>query len=231
MGKTDTGQETLEIMEGAKFYNDWTLSFFVNYLEGEILEIGGGIGNFTKLLTNFGKVTSIEVEKNYIPRIRKTTKGKASAGLGNIEKGEYFFKSKNFDTAIMINVLEHIKDDTAAVSNINKLLKKSGVAVILVPAHQALFSKMDKNLGHHKRYTTKSLNLILKDNGFKILETRYLNIFGMLGWFVNGKILKKEIIPGNQLRFFDIVFRPVLLLEKIVKFPFGLSVLTIAEKK
>lgn len=227
----NTGQETLEIMKNASYYNNWILSFFKDYLNGEIIEIGGGIGNFTSLLINYGKVTSIEIEKSYLPKISKATRNRAESGFGDIEKDKYFFGDKKFNVAVMLNVLEHIKDDASAIRNTHKLLKKKGFAIILVPAHQLLYSKLDENLGHYRRYTKTTLNKLLKQNGFKILSSRYLNVSGMVGWLINGRVLKKEIIPNEQLKFFDFLFRPALFAERFIEFPLGLSVMTIAQKQ
>lgn len=231
MNKKNIGQDTLEVMSSANNYNAWSLSLFSKYLKGDILEIGGGIGNFTSLLTKYGDVTSIEIEKSYLPKIRKRVKENVDVGFGDIEKGDYFFKRKKFDSIVILNVLEHIKDDDRAVANIFKLLKKKGHVCILVPAHSLLFSKMDKNLGHYKRYTKDNLNKLLIKNGFDIKETRYLNLLGAFGWFFSGRVLKKEAIPQNQLQVFDVLSKPMLYIERFVRPPFGLSVLTIATKK
>ena len=64
---TDTsGKQTLESMSQAVWYNQWTLNKFKDYLSGEILDVGCGIGNFTKTLSQFGKVYAIDINENYI---------------------------------------------------------------------------------------------------------------------------------------------------------------------
>ncbi|MDP2684909.1 MAG: class I SAM-dependent methyltransferase, partial [bacterium] len=55
------GGETLESMSQAVWYNRWTLNKFKKYLNGDILEIGCGIGNFTKELAKYGKVWAIDI--------------------------------------------------------------------------------------------------------------------------------------------------------------------------
>lgn len=60
------GKYTLEVMKKAKWYNGWLLSFFDTYLKGDILEVGAGIGNFTKLLAKYGEVTGIDINKDYL---------------------------------------------------------------------------------------------------------------------------------------------------------------------
>ena len=84
------GKETLEVMKLAKWYNSWVLSFFDKYLKGDILEVGAGIGNFSSLLERYGKVTTIDIRKDYLSKLKRKNK-KRKVGFGDIEAGRYFF--------------------------------------------------------------------------------------------------------------------------------------------
>ena len=219
-----TGQKTLEIMSKANWYNNWLLKRAGKYLKGDILEVGAGIGNFTSKLSKYGKVTAIDNDQNY-----------KNANYGDIEKGEYFFGNKKFDSIVCMNVLEHIKDDKKALGNMFSLLKKNGKLILLVPAHEWAYGQMDKELGHFRRYSkgeveNKILNFKFLSRSVTILNSHYLNWLGLVGWFINGRVLGRKIIPENQLGIFDYIARPFLLLEKFVSPPFGISVLAIGQK-
>jgi len=56
-----------------------------------------------------------------------------------------------------------------------------------------------------------------------------LNMIGALGWFVNGRVLRRQLLPSRQLRVFNFVVK-LLALEKFFRPPFGLSILLVAEK-
>jgi SAM-dependent methyltransferase len=215
-----TGEKTLEIMSTVSWYNDWLVDQIGRYLKGEILEVGAGIGNFTSKLSKYGKVTAIDYNPNY-----------ENANYGDIEKGKYFFGDKKFDSIVCMNVLEHIKDDKKALSNMFNLLKPGGKIILLVPAHKWAYGRMDKELGHFRRYTKDQFSNLLKTSGYSLLTNRHLNWLGLVGWFINGKILGRKIIPEEQLGVFDYIARPFLLLEEFVNPPFGLSVLVVGEKK
>lgn len=219
MAKKETGHETLEIMSKAVWYNNWLLLQISGHLSGDILEVGAGRGNFTKKLSKYGKVVATDYDRSY-----------KNANFGDIEKGKYFFLNKKFDSIVCMNVLEHIGDDKQALKNMFNLLKKDGKLILLVPAHQEAFGLMDKNLGHYRRYSKKSLTRLLKDTGYSILDIRYLNWLGVIGWYINSKILNNEIIPEGQLGIFDKIAKPFLAFEKLFSPPFGLSVLAIAQK-
>jgi SAM-dependent methyltransferase len=133
------------------------------------------------------------------------------------------------DSILSMNMLEHIRDDAAALAHLFRLLPNGGRLVLLVPAHDWLFSEMDRRLGHFRRYERDGLGHQLEQAGFRIVSRRYLNWLGAIGWLVNGRLFRRKLIPSRQLRLFD-WFIVLLRLEKYVTMPFGLSLLVVAEK-
>ncbi|MCH7641126.1 class I SAM-dependent methyltransferase [Patescibacteria group bacterium] len=238
------GETTLRIMREVGWYNDWLFSFLEPNIKGRILEVGSGIGNFTPLLAKKGRVVAIDVNEDYVKKLRKLSSNKISAGFGDIEAGKYFFKNNlpagppagrtgrqgKFDTIVCLNVLEHIQDDKRALTNMHKLLAKNGILLLLVPSHQFAYGSLDEKLGHHRRYDKRSLAKLLKKSGLSVTKMRYLNLLGLIGWFVNSKILKREILPKNQLMVFNKLARLELVLEKATEPPIGLSILAVAKK-
>lgn len=225
----DSGTSSLESMSQAGFYNQWTLNKFRKYLKGKILEVGCGIGNFTLTLAKFGDVTAIDLDPNLINKFKKNQNSKIEAGFGDIEKGEYFFKSEFFDTIVCVNVLEHIDDDTKALKNMYQLLDKRGHLILLVPIHKFLFGEIDKSVGHFRRYNPGELVKKMEDIGYKIITSKRLNFLGAIGWFISGRLLKNTHISENKIKLFNIFF-PVLYLENLLETPIGTSVLIIAKR-
>lgn len=226
-----TGKETLSIMKLAKWYNDWVFSFFEKYVGGEILEVGAGIGNFSKNLAKRGKVTTVDIRRDYIKKLKKQTGQKILVGFGDIENDKYFFKNKKYNAIVCLNVLEHIKDDTKALENMFNLLKPSGYLILLVPAHKRLFSNFDKSLGHFRRYDKTLLAGKLRNVGFEIVEARYFNWLAAVGWYLFVRLSYAKKMPQEKVLIFDKFGKLFLWPEKIFKPPFGLSVFVVAYKK
>jgi hypothetical protein len=65
--------------------------------------------------------------------------------------------------------------------------------------------------------------------GFCVVQARHVNMIGAVGWFVNGRVLRRQLLPSRQLRIFDFVIK-LLAIEKYFRPPFGLSILLVAEK-
>lgn len=65
---------------------------------------------------------------------------------------------QEFDIVIMLDVLEHIEDDSAFLQHdVAPRLKPESHLVISVPAHPNLFTTHDTFLGHYRRYTRNQL--------------------------------------------------------------------------
>lgn len=224
------GKETLETMAFAKWYNKWLYGLMENYLGKDILEIGSGTGNFTKLLANDRRVTSMDIQQDYVRDLKKKNIKNLRVGHGDIEKARYFFDRGRFDTAIALNVFEHIENDDLAVQHTYELLQDNGHFILLVPAHMFLYSKMDKELGHKRRYSKRSVRSRLEDSGFKLVEIKYLNWWAAIGWFIFLKLNKAEKLPEDKVRIFDKLGKLFLLPENYVEPPFGLSVFAVAQK-
>src|SRR5205823_5404902 len=75
---------------------------------------------------------------------------------------------EQFDTVIMLNVLEHLSDAHQALSNLWSALEPGGRAIVLVPQHPALYGTLDEALEHHLRYTQLDFERALNGAGFRI---------------------------------------------------------------
>lgn len=227
---TDTsGLQTLESMSQAEWYNRWSYSQFRQYLKGKILEIGCGIGNFTKILSEFEEVYAIDINKEYLSNENEFPK-RVKVGYGDIEGGKYFFKKQKFDCIVCLNVLEHIEKDDKALQNMQSLLNKKGILVLLVPAHVYLYNKIDRRLKHYRRYEKDILQGKFEKAGFKFLSIRRLNFLGAIGWFIAGNIFRNSYVTKNNIRIFNLIAPFSLRIENVLEPIIGTSILVIAKK-
>jgi ubiquinone/menaquinone biosynthesis C-methylase UbiE len=85
--------------------------------------------------------------------------------------------SNSVDAVILLNVLEHIEDDSAAIRQAFRITKPGGIVVVEVPAGPNLYDVYDKQLMHFRRYTLNTLREKLQRAGFQIEEQSYLGVF------------------------------------------------------
>lgn len=225
------GSKTLEVMGEASTYNDWILDTIRPNLQGNIVELGAGIGTFSKKISDLGyPTTALDYNLEYLNKI-KASNPKIETILFDAQAAKLPLSLKSkFDTLITLNVLEHLKDDDRAIDHIYQMLKANGQLVALVPAFKQVYSGLDKNLGHFRRYDKDSFVNLLTKYGFEIKDVRYINPLGLVGWFVAGKIFGQSTLKKSQVGLFDIIVRPILFLEKYIRFPFGISLFVVAKK-
>jgi SAM-dependent methyltransferase len=229
-----TNTLTLLLLEEASSYNRWIFERIRPFLRENILEVGCGIGNLTGWLLQQGRVVAADIKENYLNIVREKYEGHSNLVKTLIwdvqqEPGRELFAS--FDTIVCSNVLEHIGDDVSVLKHFHHLLCGQGRLILLVPALKCLYNQLDKNLGHFQRYGKKELISKIEQSGFRILHLTYFNPFGILGWFFNGSILRRRILPQNQVKVFNKMVPLFISLEKIIPDWVGQSLIVVGEKR
>jgi hypothetical protein len=76
--------------------------------------------------------------------------------------------------AAMLDVIEHIDDDVAALAAWRERMDPGARLVVTVPALQWAFSTWDTDLGHYRRYSRPRLRGALEAAGFDVVRCDYL---------------------------------------------------------
>lgn len=228
----DVGHETLERISGSLGrYNTWMYQQIADAVGDAVLEVGSGIGNLSGFLTTRQRVCLTDVSSTYLAILGERFAAHPHVSVHAWDLGTEppaALEPHSFDTVICLNVLEHIEDDRKALKRLHSLLKPHGRLALLVPAHPALYNGFDKGVGHFRRYRLPDLKRLLGETGFKPQRLWHFNALGALGWFVNGNLLRKTILPTGQMKLFDRLV-PLLKFEQRLTLPFGISIIAIAE--
>ena len=222
-------------MARANNYRRWQFRMIAPYIRGRVLEIGGGIGNFTPDLARVAEsVISLEPNAYCHGQLVEKTKALPNVTIYNITAealDERLAPEYRADTAVCMNVLEHLKDDRAAVSAFSKRLKVGGLLVLLIPAVPWLYGEIDRRLGHYRRYSKKSARELLRSTGLTPAKLRCFNFIGLWGWLWNARVAKSSTQNDSQIRIFDNYIVPwQSRLEAILPAPIGQSLLVVARK-
>tara|TARA_A100001234_G_scaffold191748_1_gene178568 strand:- start:130 stop:810 length:681 start_codon:yes stop_codon:yes gene_type:complete len=218
----------LENFDKAHIWRKYIYYIIKKYINGNILEVGAGIGSFTKLYENqHQNITLSESDKDFCDLLNDKFKNK-----NNIKITNQFIKEINqkFETIIYLNVLEHIEDDIAEVKMAYEKLEKNGHLIILVPAHQKIYSKFDKAVGHFRRYEIN----FFKDklSMFNLIKLIQLDCCGYLLYHLNNLIFKKDVYPSKlKIFIWDKIFTPMtIVLDFLLNYKFGKNILCIIKK-
>jgi protein-L-isoaspartate O-methyltransferase len=222
--------ETLDNLDGADNYARWILEMVEPHMGREVLEIGAGHGTFTGLLSERAdRVAATDVSERCVGIIRERFADDPRVTVVHGGGAEAAAELPPFDSAVMINVLEHIEDDEGVLRELTAALKRGGRLILWVPAFTLLYSDFDKKIGHYRRYRVAGLKAQLTAAGYKVDIIRYVNSVGALAWLITARLLHRAPTGGLLVRIYDTCFVPVLKrVERKWRTPFGQSVFAVA---
>lgn len=200
-----------------------------------ILEIGCGTGHNLPMLSAFGVVDAIEIDEAAraiaSARLGKPVGASPLPTLAGVERGAY-------DMVAVLDVVEHIDDDVAALKAMAECLKPGGCILIAVPAHQWMWSAHDVVNHHKRRYSKATLDAAIAKAGLRHNGLSWFNsllfpaaVAARLAGKLTGKDDSDDSPPPKLLNtLFEKVFRLERHLVGRVPLTPGLSILTLARK-
>jgi SAM-dependent methyltransferase len=202
------------------------------FLGARVLEVGAGIGSTALALWRPGieDWLAIEPDPALAERFRERTatlqpRPRVHEGTLAGLSGE-----GDFDTALYIDVLEHLADDAEEVAHAARLLRRGGHLVALSPGHPMLYSPFDKAIGHVRRYTRSGLAQVVGRH-CTVVQAIHLDSVGALLSLGNRLLLRAAEPTRRQLAFWDGICVPLSrLLDPLVAHRFGRSVLVVGRR-
>ena len=199
---------------------------------GRLLDLGCGTGNVLQALGRFGEAIGVERD----PELRAV--GQA-CGL-DIRPGslpdDLPVPGDWADGVLLLDVIEHLDDDVAAVRAAARAARPGGLVMITVPAYAWLWSGHDVALGHRRRYTARQLRAVVTAAGLHVHHVGYFNT--VLVPAIAGVRLAKRLVGGGG---HDVHRPPALVNEALTRLfalerhvalrpglPFGSSLLALA---
>lgn len=202
--------------------------------KARILEIGCGTGHNLPMLAQFGEVDAIEID----PAARQIAGRRLGKDVGDaplptlpgVPDGHY-------DLIAVLDVVEHIADDVAALRAMRERLAPGGKILITVPAHQWMWSAHDVVNHHHRRYSKTTLKGAIEAAGLRPCKLGYFNslLFPLAaGARVAGRLTGRDDSddsPPPRLvnRLFETIFRVERHMVGRIPMPPGVSIVTLAE--
>ena len=198
-------------------------------------EVGAGNGNVAIPLRRAG-VTVIGIEP-----LRTGAESMANHGVttywGTLE--DLAFPDGSIDAIGIFDVLEHLERPEQVMAEIQRVLKRGGLLITTVPAHQWLFSDFDLSIGHFRRYSRKSLEELLTKNGFTSNRIQFLFLGLVLPAFIlrtvpyklgRKKKFESQVNSNRKLkrtpRPIQIMLKKIFILEGKLPLPIGLSLIS-----
>ena len=226
------GGSILHNLERASRFNGWMAGALDPWIGRRVLEIGAGIGNITNWLIPRDRYVATDINESYLHYLNNYAGGKPYLDVARVdlENAETFASLRQqFDTVVCLNVLEHVRNPLAALTNVHSALEPGGRAVIYVPAGQWLYSSLDKALNHRCRYDKEMLTRELEATGFEVERMRYFNRASVPGWLLNGKLLRRRGFGRLQLKLFNVLVPLLRRTDRLLPWQ-GLGLIVVARR-
>ncbi len=196
-----------------------------------LLDVGCGDGLLFDRLAEFGEVEGVEPDLRLLD-----PKGPWRRSIHAVPFDESFRPTHRYDVILMLDVLEHLADATAALRHARSLLAPGGIMVITVPAFQWLWTRHDEFNHHVQRFDRSGFRILAGAGGLRILRERFL-----FQWLVPAKLLVRavekirsnasapaSVPPGPVNWLLSLATRAELAISDVVPMPFGSSLMVSA---
>ena len=216
----------LPYFDKAKNFRDYQFSFFKKNIKGTVAEIGPGTGkNIHRYLKLAKKIHLYELSPNFNKKLKKTFSNKKII----VHSKNFLHEKLSFNTIIVLDVMEHVKNDKKFLIKLLQSLKKNGNLIINVPSFPILYSEFDKDVDHVKRYKkiffTKNINKSFK------LRMYYYDSIGFILSFLS-KFFSKNY--RKNIKYKILLWDKLIPFSKILDFLlfnlFGKSLIVIIKK-
>lgn len=189
------------------------VSLFSKFLGNRILEVGGGLGQISEVLVSDNSdLLTLEPDPHLFRKLEEKFHPSTGFKVQNLTVEKLLGEGKlgaEFDSAIYINVLEHIADDNSELVNVGKFLKTGGNVVIFSPALPILYGTMDGLSGHFRRYTKSELIDLVRDSGFEVIHVEYFDFVGIFPYFFMYRFMKVRTIGSGGMFVYDNIILPI----------------------
>jgi SAM-dependent methyltransferase len=200
-----------------------------------LLDIGCGTGATITHLRKYGVVHGIDMSPLALGYCHERGECRVVCASAT----DLPFHEGTFDIVTALDVIEHLDDDRRGVSEIHRVLKPGGTALIFVPAFQALWGPNDTQTGHKRRYQLEELRELIANGGLNIRMINYANVAMFLPIWLGRKMLnllgksgqaENEINHPALNRILTRIFVGEASLLDRFRFPFGVSIICVAQK-
>jgi SAM-dependent methyltransferase len=235
-GRTHDHTYGLEVAsESAPNYHRWITQLCRSHVGNHVLEIGAGYGAVTRFLSQgVEDYVATDTSADCLAALESRFRGSPNVTVRRLDLPEDQPEGV-FDSIILINVLEHLSDDSGVLRSLGSHLGANGRLIIYVPALNSLYGDWDDKIGHFRRYSKGQLERVMHAAGLQVVDSRYVNLIGIPAWFafsrlgIRRKQGAREAGIGRELQVWDRVAIPMTRwMETRLRPPVGLNVLGVA---
>lgn len=214
----------------ARNYRKYEYDMVAPHVGRSLLEVGSGLGHFSEQFA--GRLDYLVVSDNDPYCVGQL--GERYAGRDDVEVLELALPAeikirRQVETVVMMNVLEHIKDDVQALRDLASVTLPGGRIVIWVPGYMQLYGDFDRKVGHVTRYTPATLEKSVRAAGLVPEVLKPINFLGGIAWWAAVRRGGAGYPDPRLVKIYDRTVVPLTrAIERVVRPPFGQTVFCVA---
>jgi SAM-dependent methyltransferase len=229
---TATGRQLEAAGPDKPRYRRYQFDLIAPHCGKSILEVGAGLGEFAEQFGDVDRLIVTDVDPGAVAVLTRRFAGRPEVDVRRVELGKPPALEQPVASVVAINVLEHIDDDSGALRSLAGVVEDGGNLVLWVPGYQQLYGEFDRRVGHLRRYTPSSLARVVRRAGLDVELVKPVNLLGGVAWWLAVRRGGTTSPNSRMVAAFDRCVVPVTaVLERVVRVPFGQSVLCVARKR
>jgi SAM-dependent methyltransferase len=228
LGDSRLQSETLESLTSAINYHAWLTSLAWPFLGDDPIELGSGLGDYAQAWLDGGlaRIRVTERDPARLAVLKERFAGDSRVHTDDLDV--FHAPPADHSCFVAYNVLEHIENDVGVLRAAQRLVRTGGAVVMLVPAFPFAAGRFDRDVGHVRRYTKRTLRHAYERAGMVVEDIYYLNAPGLVAWFIGMRLLRMTPRDGVSVRLWDRLVVPVAQrVESRWRPPFGQSVVAV----
>lgn len=225
-----SGLDELMKIQVMKNYNSFIVNLAANHFKDvkKMVDFGAGIGTMSLILKESYSITPLCIE---IDEVNKSYLSKKGFPVFNTLSSI----SEDIDFIFSSNVLEHIEDDISILREMKNILSDNGKLFLYLPARMILWSKLDEEVGHYRRYELNEIKSKCESVGLNVKSLHYadsIGFFAALSMRIIGYNKNSGLGSVPSLRFYDKWLLPMSKFFDNIgfKYLFGKNIVLIASK-
>ena len=224
-----TGRD-LESDGGKPRYLRYQYELIAPHCGRSVLEVGAGQGEFAAQFTGLERLVVTDLDPGALAVMEQRFAGRPEVEVRQFDIDAAEPLERPVESVVAINVLEHVDDDANALRLLARSIVPGGTLVLWVPGYQQLYGDFDHLVGHVRRYSPATLRDAVQRAGLGVRLARPVNLLGGVMWWLAVRRGGTRTPDRRLVAIYDRVVVPLTCaVERLVRVPFGQSVLCVAE--
>ncbi|NMC06815.1 MAG: class I SAM-dependent methyltransferase [Candidatus Lokiarchaeota archaeon] len=173
-----------------------------------ILDIAFGFGELSLQFHKSCYFHGVDINPVAVKRMQLIAKKRGIQGsfrVLDVSDGNLPYPDAFFDIVICSHVLEHVTNDEGLIESIHRVLKESGIAIMMIPINERITNRF-----HVRAYDVSEFMKMVKKKRFKIIYTKKNEKIQNIFWDPLSRVPARNTGAHKKERIYQKIFLKML---------------------